>query len=488
MNFFSKLLLVLVVTFWSCQGDADLTGVQEGEIIPDAVTTINLDKDQLIDDFARVMARSLEDKSFRELLKKEAMLKYDGDNNIFYKFFEFKEIVPGYSVKDYLHAQIDFVSGDLYSKKSFTVEEWFEELKRKYPDLQVAIPVHVEDWDTEKYTPLVTFLKDDFNEDKDKKLKAYDYKGEKYELSSRDEPNFPVIVVSRSERVDGEGRLLYTNDQYVEVKPMDDGEKEGNRTEAFPAAPTNLNILPTGSSGQYLLSWNDVANETMYQVKRLRPEDSNFQWIADLSANQTNLTTFIAPAAKTFYIVRGLGTNGSGGYDHGPWSAPISTFGSNRVDGERLKMSRMYMSGSLLNDVESWAAGAPEIFTRIAISNQGSGTVIYTSGKLEPGSRNDIKNKWWNKSVIMLNAWDVATYGTVLRINFIERDKSWSVKDIKISTQYEDKMDNSTIKFGTEATVEINDSFKEFAEESIFWWQDRNLIYEQNGFKWQLSN
>lgn len=493
MKFFRTLMLVSLVVLWSCQEESSFTGTEGNDIVLDVSSTIDLDKDQLIDDFARVIAKSLEEKSFRQLVKDEASLQYDGDNNIFYQFLEQRELETDYKVKDHLLSNIHFVHGDLLGKNSVTVESWLAAIKNNYPDLQVAVPVHLESWDVENHIPLVTFLTDDFDEDKHKLLKAYDFKGNEYEISSEQEPELPVIVLSRSERVDGEGNLLYTEDEYVEIKPLKSETKtkvaDGQRAEAFPAAPTGLNILPTGSSGQYVLSWTDVANEYKYQVMRQRPQDAGFQWIADLGANQNNLTTYIGPGARTLYIVRGLGTNSSGGIDHGPWSAPISTYGSDRVDGERLKMSRMYMSGSLLSDVESWAAGAPEIFIRIAIGNTTSGTIIYTSGKLEPGSRNDIKNKWWNKSVTMLNAWDVATFGTVLRINFIERDKSWATNQkIKISTQYEDKMDDSTVKFGVETEATINDSFKEFAEDAIFWWQARSFIYEQNGFKWQLSN
>ncbi|MDW3193665.1 MAG: hypothetical protein R8G66_14945 [Cytophagales bacterium] len=482
LMFFALVLFVV-----ACDDTTEFTA--SDEVVPDLNSlSASIDKDELLDDFALTVAKSMDDPEFRALIKKEAMKMYDGDYDIFYKFLENMPLKDDMVVKELL---MDQINGTKTAGRGVSGGNWLDALKVKYPDLQIAVPVNIEKWDTENFTPLVTFLTDDYNEKTTLTVKAYDSKGNAFELSTKEEPDFPVVVISRSERVDGDGNLLYTKDEYIEIKPEESEDKEENagKSEVFPTAPTNLNILPTGSSGQYILTWGDVANETKYQIMRMRPQDANFQWIADVPANQTFLTTYIGPAAKTFFIVRGIHVKSSGGIDHGPWSAPIATKGSERVDGERLKMARMYLSGSRLKDIEGWVSGAPEIFVRIAIGNTSSSSIIYTSGKLEPGSRGDIKNKWWNKSVTMLNAWDVATFGTVLRINFIERDKSWAEgTKITISTQYEDKMDDATIKSGITAETTINDDLTEFAEDAIFWWQTRDFIYEQNGFKWQLSN
>lgn len=146
------------------------------------------------------------------------------------------------------------------------------------------------------------------------------------------------------------------------------------------------------------------------------------------------------------------------------------------------------MHPATLNQIEAWIDGAPEIFIQIAIGTSENAFVIYQSGKIEPGTRNDIKDKWYYVNGTMLNAWSVETYSTVLRINFTERDKNCSNTDILFSTQYEDKFDNSTIKFGQTTTLNRPDQHVEFAEESIFWWQPRSFMYSQNGFSWELSN
>ncbi len=100
--------------------------------------------------------------------------------------------------------------------------DFLEKLKQAIPNLQVAVPIHCSEWDTKNYIPLVAFLPFDYNEENTESVIAYDAQGNTHILDVNIEPDVPVIVVGRSERVDENGNLiaLIENNNYLYVYPL----------------------------------------------------------------------------------------------------------------------------------------------------------------------------------------------------------------------------------------------------------------------------
>ena len=51
------------------------------------------------------------------------------------------------------------------------------DLQNQYPNMQISVPVHAEDWDVENYIPTVVFVPEEFSEKPGKNITKNDYRG-----------------------------------------------------------------------------------------------------------------------------------------------------------------------------------------------------------------------------------------------------------------------------------------------------------------------
>jgi hypothetical protein len=103
---------------------------------------------------------------------------------------------------------------------------------------------------------------------------------------------------------------------------------------------------------------------------------------------------------------------------------------------------------------------------------------------MEPAHRNDIEDSWWNYE-FQIFQWETATYGTVLTFDWREEDWDDNVT-FTINGSYEDKLDGGTIKAGGSVTISGDDGGDIIGNTSVFWWQNRDQIYNITGFEWQF--
>jgi len=142
------------------------------------------------DQLAQTLAQLVQDQDVRSFIKTQAAEQFDGDYNFLIKDALKKEMADGSTFLN----QMD-------RSNEINIEEFVAE----NPKLQIAVPVNLDTWDTETQTPLVTFL-DERGEDV-AEVKAYDAAGNVTMLSTKEAPNFPVIVISLNERVDENGNI-----------------------------------------------------------------------------------------------------------------------------------------------------------------------------------------------------------------------------------------------------------------------------------------
>jgi hypothetical protein len=163
-----------------------------------------------IEDVAIIIAKSLEDKEFREFLKAEALKKFDGDYDILYSLV--KEKISGNGKT--LSARVNAITTE-FKKSTGKFKTEFssvEELINKIPKLQIAIPVNCESWNTDNYVPPVACLNSELKNKLVTQVKAYDSKGNVTMLDKSKAPDYPVVVISINERLDenGDVRTCYT--------------------------------------------------------------------------------------------------------------------------------------------------------------------------------------------------------------------------------------------------------------------------------------
>lgn len=155
--------------------------------------------------------------------------------------------------------------------KSISSESVLDQLKRENPNLQIAVPIHAEEWDPTTYTPVVAFLPEDYNDDVEV-IYGYNSKGEYVAIDAINEPDVPVIIISQNERQNNFDEYLIPN---YPIRSLD-----SSPTVSMPSAPSNLSVNLSPRS-TIVLSWNCADSVSYYRVWRKGPGESTFENIGN---------------------------------------------------------------------------------------------------------------------------------------------------------------------------------------------------------------
>lgn len=196
--------LILTTTLTSCQKEQE-------KIAPTPVNEVSeVNKTLILDQTALALAKTLNDVELRSAIKTEALKKFDGDYDILYKDFKNRTFSDGNTLVEKLEkAHIANKSAKVGALSSLT---------ETFSNLQISVPVNIENWNTEKFEPLVAIIPVDVLEGSYDKIKAYDSQGNIHWLDSHTAPNFPVVAVGKSERVDENGNLLFNTPKEIDTK------------------------------------------------------------------------------------------------------------------------------------------------------------------------------------------------------------------------------------------------------------------------------
>lgn len=193
-------------------------------------------QDEDFKDLARVLSIGVKENLFlRKLLKQESLLKYDGDYDILLNKIKNEAISTSenQTLAEYLGSiyfrlnlspKFSFSSGGTghtsfptkvtYSTTNPTgipqianPDDIIPYLVTTYPDIQISIPVHPVNWDVDTYTPICTYVPEDYDEPTTLTVEGFD-NGTSVTVDAVNEPNEPVIVVSNSERIHHEDALF----------------------------------------------------------------------------------------------------------------------------------------------------------------------------------------------------------------------------------------------------------------------------------------
>ncbi|MCJ7447485.1 MAG: hypothetical protein MUO72_07330 [Bacteroidales bacterium] len=217
-------------------------------------------------DFSLAVTSAIkENKSFRNLVKEEALKMFDGDYDVLLSNIVNYRVDPAQSsvksagenfcVRDLLQSHFKSSLGPAEKKSSGSV---IDDLISKYPYLQISVPVNAEKWVNETYVPVVTFIPLEFDEATTEEVVGYTSDGSTVVLDAVNPPEDPVIVISMNERI-----------EIIE-------EPKGP---VLPPAPYNLTGVLTESGIR--LNWvmpdtANVNNTTGYYVYRKSSSDSYF--------------------------------------------------------------------------------------------------------------------------------------------------------------------------------------------------------------------
>jgi hypothetical protein len=330
--FFFLLGLLLLV---ACSSEESLQREPVSAVVDSAVAF----KNKLLTDYAVVLARAVQEKSLRMVIRDHALQRFDGDFDVLLNKLEVEPLDGSTGTVRQLMASMR-TDPRLRSIGVDNPDSSYLKLSTYVPNVQVSVPVHCEQWDAEKFVPLVAVLPYDYVEKPGNQITAFDAEGNAYRLSADEEPGFPVLVVGRSERVDEQGRLDTAG--YEQVLPRSVSFRS---VADLPIYPEKL-LLTHGAARSLLLEWTDVADDTGYEVWRMT--GTTFQLVAQTSMNDNSFVDAnLLANQKYWYKVRALK---AGGYSS--WSPVMATTASDRNDNEWLKIKRMKFSSSALKAVE----------------------------------------------------------------------------------------------------------------------------------------
>ena len=179
----------LSLCLWSCK-EQDKTVQPSEEIAVLTPTEYN----SRLEDVAKALAISMNEKSVRSFIKEEALKKFDGDYDILYGQVEDRKI-NGENFESILatntnagkNAKIDALNN-------------LRQTQKLIPLLNIAVPLNIDKWNTDNYSPMVVVLPDNYSEQKTKTLKAFKWDGSSTIIDATKIPSEPFIVVSENER------------------------------------------------------------------------------------------------------------------------------------------------------------------------------------------------------------------------------------------------------------------------------------------------
>lgn len=233
---------------------------------------------------------------FRSLIKDEVMKQFDGDYDLLVKTAFDKTVAASHdmitknnhndiiSVKEMLAHYCSVA--DMQTKSSVA---FLDELVDKYPELQISVPVHAEEWDPETYVPSIAIVPYDFCEFETKTVPGINADGEFIEIDAINPPEEPVIVVSLNERV----TPLVVNPGFSGPKATIAGQYLGTRiqlsvtTANFPstASITSINICRAVNSNDFSVIGNTSLLNNNYSDWNVFP---NNEYVYYAIVNYTN--------------------------------------------------------------------------------------------------------------------------------------------------------------------------------------------------------
>ncbi|HKE16964.1 MAG TPA: DUF3103 family protein [Kofleriaceae bacterium] len=157
-----------------------------------------------LDSTARLFARAVSDPALRQQIHDMAGQRFDGDVDVLYKTLAASTAVRGGLASAY---QLEPAAAGVAAKDPAEAALAVDDLVAEIPRLQVAVPVHFDQWDAKGQTPLVGYMPAGVDDTTLETITAFDADGVAHTLDGQVPPDEPVIILSQNERTDDDGNV-----------------------------------------------------------------------------------------------------------------------------------------------------------------------------------------------------------------------------------------------------------------------------------------
>lgn len=236
-------------------------------------------------DFAKAVHLAIVNNGdLRERISSEALKQFDGDYDVLLTTISCQTVQVDDAMLKTKTGNDEMTVKELLDSyyDSFTetksANSIIEELQNKYPDLQVSVPVHAEEWDPETYIPVVAFRPSDYDDATVETIPGYDSEGNYIDVDAINIPEDPVIVIGLNERMGiGDGMTADTASlTYPPVTPIKDTTQL-----TPPDAPYSLTTVSTENS--IFLSWSQNDEPDIYYIWRKAQNETKYTKIGSAS-------------------------------------------------------------------------------------------------------------------------------------------------------------------------------------------------------------
>ncbi len=281
------LISVFFLLTFGCNKEEEMQSIEK-KIVSFEFNEYNND----LNDFAQAVNQAINSNTeFRNLIKQEALKKFDGDYDVLLTHIINRNIADvssnrsNFTVKELLN---DFLPNKNPSNMRSS-ESPLETLSKKYPDLQVSVPVKAEEWESEAYIPNVTFIPLEYQDGVTKSVLGYDNNNNIIEIDANNEPENAVIVIGPNERLPilDEGPIVIVN------------------------VPDPINLTALSTEAGIRLNWTmngttNSENTSGYFIFRQGVNDNNFIKIRTIygANNRSFNDNNIANGASYIYYVQ----------------------------------------------------------------------------------------------------------------------------------------------------------------------------------------
>ncbi len=134
-----------------------------------------------------------------------------------------------------------------------------------FKQLQLSIPVNIESWDEENFTPLVGFREVNENGYLDKII-TYDENGNKKIIDGKTQPDKPIIIININERTDELGNIKkeFKNENNLEFVTS----KPNIRSTVINYVPNPINVTGNYVNNYIILTWElQTTNVGTYSIE-----------------------------------------------------------------------------------------------------------------------------------------------------------------------------------------------------------------------------
>ncbi len=463
------ILAFLLLLVWSCSKET------KPIMLDNSTSSYSItQKNGVIRSYAQILAASMEDVELKSAIKMEAQKQFDGDYDILTSTME-RLNLSGQN-KSIRQKMSECVSPTRSEGGGLDVnfDEILKDIREQFPNLQVSIPVYCDEWNTEEYTPLVAYLPVDFDERTASVVEAFDTDGNVHQLSIKEEPDYPVIVVSVSERIDSEGNSIF-DEEYD-----DNGAYIGSVTTKTVSTPTGL-ALHHSTPRSFELFWDGVVSSGHYEIQRRSMSESTFSTIAQVDGDE-NFYKDNGLIANTQYSYRLRLIEGN---DQSAYTPILTSTASERTVGEPVKVVWYQMSQSLLQQAEPWIEGRPEIRLIVFYGVVSGSETPQIHNQLLSPTRKHIK-QGCNPNATILPSWNPNTDGSVLSFVWKEEDNGGSYQ-FSVSVKYENKLSGGSISFGPSMSFSRNNTAFDIGGGYTCWWSPYSTVFNQ-GINFRLGS